>query len=62
MTCALRYLEPEVYKELEEKIALTSDARETFIDDIIAEIKTHMENAEIKCEVERPGEALLQYL
>ena len=48
---ALRYLEPNVYKELEEKIALTSEARQKFIDDIIAEIKTHMENAEIMCEV-----------
>ena len=48
---ALRYLEPNVYKELEEKIALTSEARQKFIDDIIAEIKTHMENAEIRCEV-----------
>ncbi len=48
---ALRYLEPNVYKELEEKIALTSEARQKFIDDIIAEIKTHMEHAEIGCEV-----------
>ena len=48
---ALRYLEPNVYKELEEKIALTSEARQKFIDDIISEIKTHMENAEIRCEV-----------
>ena len=48
---ALKYLEPNVYKELEEKIALTSEARQKFIDDIIAEIKTHMDNAEIRCEV-----------
>ena len=48
---ALQYLEPNVYKELEEKIALTSEARQKFIDDIIAEIKSHMENAEIKCEI-----------
>ena len=27
---ALRYLEPNVYKELEEKIALTSEARQKF--------------------------------
>ena len=48
---ALRYLEPNVNKELEEKIAMTSEARQKFIDDIIAEIKTHMEHAEIRCEV-----------
>ena len=49
---ALRYLEPEVYKDLEEKIALTREARESFINEIKAEISSHMENAEIKCEVE----------
>ena len=49
---ALRYLEPEVYKDLEEKISLTREARESFINEIKAEISSHMENAEIKCEVE----------
>ena len=32
---ALRYLEPEVYKDLEEKIALTREARESFVNEII---------------------------
>ena len=49
---ALRYLEPEVYKDLEETIALTREARENFINEIKEEISSHMENAEIKCEVE----------
>ena len=49
---ALRYLEPEVYKDLEETIALTREALENFINEIKAEISSHMENAEIKCEVE----------
>ena len=49
---ALRYLEPNVYKELEEKIALTSEARQKFIDDIIAEIRTHIENAGIKGQID----------
>ncbi len=49
---SLKYLEPEIYKELEEKIALTKEARQNFINEIIGEIKNHMENAEIKCEVE----------
>ncbi len=48
---ALRYLEPEVFKDLEEKIALTSEARQDFINDIITEIKTHMTNSEIESEV-----------
>ncbi len=49
---ALKYLEPEAYKDLEEKIALTKDARQAFISGIIREVKNHMTNAEIKCEVE----------
>lgn len=48
---ALKYLEPAVYKNLEEKIALTNEARQEYIRDIIAEIKSHMVNAEIDCEI-----------
>lgn len=48
---ALKYLEPAVYKDLEEKIALTSEARQEFIDEIISEVRSHMDNAEIRCEV-----------
>lgn len=48
---ALKYLEPEVYKDLESKIELTSGAREKFIREITAEIRKHMENGEIRCEV-----------
>ncbi len=48
---SLKYLEPSVYKDLEEKIALTSEARQAFIDEILSEVQSHMENAEIRCEV-----------
>lgn len=48
---ALKYLEPDVYKELEEKVALTSEARQSLIDNIINEIESHMKNADIQCEV-----------
>ena len=48
---ALKYLEPEVYNDLQEKIALTSEARHKFINDIIAEISVHMKNSEIECEI-----------
>ena len=48
---ALQYLEPEVFKDLQEKIVLTSEARQAFIDDIISEIGSHMKNAEIECEI-----------
>ncbi|MEY8394530.1 bifunctional (p)ppGpp synthetase/guanosine-3',5'-bis(diphosphate) 3'-pyrophosphohydrolase [Lachnospiraceae bacterium 45-P1] len=49
---ALKYLEPDVYKELEEKIALTSEARQNLIDNIVGEIESHMRNADIQCEVD----------
>ena len=48
---ALKYLEPEVFKDLEEKVALTSEARQDYINDIISEIQKHMTNSEIECEV-----------
>ena len=48
---SLKYLEPSVYKDLEEKIALTSEARQAFIDEILSEVQSHMENADIRCEV-----------
>ena len=48
---ALKYLEPDVYNDLQEKISLTSEARQNFIDEIIQEISTHMKHAEIECEV-----------
>ena len=48
---ALKYLEPDVYNDLQEKISLTSEARQSFIDEIIQEISTHMKHAEIQCEV-----------
>ncbi len=49
---ALKYLEPDVYKELEEKIALTNEARQNLIDNIVSEIESHMRNADIQCEVD----------
>ena len=48
---ALRYLEPEVFKDLEEKIALTSEARQEYINSIIGEIQSHMSKSDIQCEV-----------
>ena len=48
---ALSYLEPEAYKDLEEKVALTNEARHEFIESINTEIKQHMADADIPCEV-----------
>ena len=48
---ALKYLEPEIYYELAEKISIKKDARQAFIDDIADDVRRHMENAGIKAEI-----------
>ncbi|WP_343209598.1 bifunctional (p)ppGpp synthetase/guanosine-3',5'-bis(diphosphate) 3'-pyrophosphohydrolase [Anaerolentibacter hominis] len=48
---SLKYLEPEVYNELEEKMALKKDEREEFIDQIIADVKRHIEAGGIQAEI-----------
>lgn len=49
---SLKYLEPEVYYDLAEKIALRKDARESFVDEIVDEVKSHMDAAGIDAKVE----------
>ena len=48
---SLKYLEPEVYYELAEKIALTKSSRERFVNDIVADVKKHIDEAGIKAEL-----------
>ena len=45
---SLKYLEPEVYYDLAEKISLRRDARNAFVQGIVTEVKKHMEDAEIE--------------
>lgn len=49
---SLRYLEPEVYAELSEKIALRQDAREAFVHGIMREVKKHMDDSEIEVRID----------
>ena len=49
---ALKYLEPEAYYDLAEKISLRKDAREAFVKEIVDEVKAHMEEAGIEAKVE----------
>lgn len=49
---SLKYLEPEAYYDLAEKISLRKDAREAFVKEIVDEVKAHMEEAGIKAKVE----------
>ncbi len=49
---SLKYLEPEVYYDLAEKIALRKSAREAFVQGIVDEVKAHMKDAGIESRVE----------
>ncbi|MDO5423552.1 MAG: bifunctional (p)ppGpp synthetase/guanosine-3',5'-bis(diphosphate) 3'-pyrophosphohydrolase [Eubacteriales bacterium] len=49
---ALKYLEPEVYYDLVEKIALRKSAREAFVQSIVKEVSAHIEEAGIKAQID----------
>lgn len=49
---SLKYLEPEVYYDLAEKISLRKEAREAFVNNIVDEVKSHMSGAAIEAKVD----------
>lgn len=49
---ALKYLEPEVYYELVAQISDKKSVRERYVQSIVAEVKQHMENANIEADVQ----------
>ncbi len=49
---ALKFLQPEVYSNLEKQLTLGKEAREKFVRDIVAEVKQHIDNAGIHCEID----------
>ncbi len=49
---SLKYLEPEVYYDLVEKIALKRDARQAFVNNIVEEVSAHIEAAGIKAQID----------
>lgn len=49
---SLKYLEPEVYYDLAEKIALRKGTREAFVTDIVEEVESHMEASGIEVKVD----------
>ena len=49
---SLKYLEPEVYYDLVEKIALRKTERQKFVDGIVSEVKKHIEKAGIKAQID----------
>ena len=48
---ALKYLQPDVYYDLAEKISLKKDARESFVKSIVDEVQAHLKDAGIVAEV-----------
>ncbi|MDO4523041.1 MAG: bifunctional (p)ppGpp synthetase/guanosine-3',5'-bis(diphosphate) 3'-pyrophosphohydrolase [Eubacteriales bacterium] len=49
---SLKYLQPDVYYDLAEKIALRKTEREKFVQGIVDEVKAHIEDAGIKAQVD----------
>ncbi|MCI5699828.1 MAG: bifunctional (p)ppGpp synthetase/guanosine-3',5'-bis(diphosphate) 3'-pyrophosphohydrolase [Lachnospiraceae bacterium] len=49
---ALKYLQPDVYYDLVEKIALTKGKRQEFVGEIVKEVKTHIEAAGIEAQID----------
>ena len=48
---SLKYLEPESYYELVEKVALRKGVRDNYVQELVEEVKTHMENSGIEADV-----------
>lgn len=49
---SLKYLEPHVYYDLVEKINLRKSERELFVQNIVDEVKNHIENAGIEAKID----------
>lgn len=49
---SLKYLEPEVYKELAEKISTKKSERQAYIDDIVSDVRSHIEEAGIEAKID----------
>lgn len=49
---SLKYLQPEVYRDLAEKISLRKGAREAFVSDIVKEVQAHMLEVGIEAKVD----------
>ena len=49
---SLKYLKPEVYYDLVEKVALRKSERQKFVSSIVQQVKQHMEDANIDAQVD----------
>ena len=48
---SLKYLKPEVFEDLKEKLASEAEERESFIESIVKDVRFHIEEAEIEAEI-----------
>lgn len=49
---SLMYLQPEVYQDLQRQLRTNTEARGTFVVDIVEEVKHHINHAGIACEID----------
>ena len=49
---SLKYLEPEVYKDLAEKIASKKSERQAFIDSVVADVRKHIDSSGIEAKID----------
>lgn len=49
---SLKYLEPEIYKDLAEKIASKKSERQAYIDGIVEEVKFHIDDSGIQAKID----------
>jgi GTP pyrophosphokinase len=49
---SLKYLEPEAYYDLVEKVAMRREARDEYVTNLVAEVKRHIEDAGIKATID----------
>ncbi|MCD8073596.1 MAG: bifunctional (p)ppGpp synthetase/guanosine-3',5'-bis(diphosphate) 3'-pyrophosphohydrolase [Lachnospiraceae bacterium] len=49
---SLKYLEPDIYYDLVDKIALKRDERQAYVDSIVAQVRGHIEEAGIRAQVD----------
>lgn len=49
---SLKYLKPDVYYDLVNKVALRKSERQEFVNNIVKQVKQHMDEAAIKAQVD----------
>ena len=59
---SLKYLEPEAYYDLVQKIALRKNVREKYVQDIVDEVSEHITSAGIEAQIDGRVKHFFQHL